>query len=92
MSAQITPGPLTTRINGTRITLGFTRDGIPFIARDKRGGMRVTTRFPQGESVARAHFVELQQEFLTEAKCLRGEHEYFGYSDLTEGICSNCGE
>lgn len=91
MSVQITPGPLTTRINGTRITLGFTRDGIPFVARDKRGGLRVTTRF-QGERAARAHFIELQQEFLTEAKCERGEHEYFGYSDYTEGICSHCGE
>lgn len=77
MSAQITPGPLSTRINGTRITLGFTRDGIPFVARDKRGGMRVTKRFPQGESVARDHFVELQQELLTEAKRAAGLHEYY---------------
>lgn len=73
MSAQITPGPLSTRINGTRVTLGFTRDGIPFVARDRRGGMRITTRFPQGKSVARAYFIELQQALLDDAKRAREE-------------------
>lgn len=57
---------ITTRINGTRVTLGFTRDGIPFVALDKRGGMRVTKRFPQGESVAYSEFYREQVNLMPE--------------------------